>query len=315
MKAIVFTDGSPGHEKQSWGIIKALQNYIKVDVTELSIAKSQLLDNISAHFAYFCNFSPDVRSPVDKDCDLLIGTGSHTHLPILNAKKRCGAKAVICMAPMKFIRNRFDLCCIPYHDRVLPADNIFQTIGPPTIASSVTEKDPLRALVLVGGEDHRSHYWESKRIVADIESLIRGGENLQWTVSSSPRTPEDTELLLEELASGLDNAQFLSFTKTEPGWVEARYNENETVWISADSISMVYEALSAGCKVGILPVQWKSKRNKFQSSIEVLQKERRVVSLKQYQENETRWTELDPLNEADRCAKEILKRWWPTRLP
>ena len=112
---------------------------------------------------------------------------------------------------------------------------------------------------------------------------------------------------------GLDT-DFFRADSTPPGWIEERYHESSIAWITADSVSMVYEALSAGCKVGILPVKWKHEDNKFQRSLSILSGRKMIVYLDD-------WLAGHPLpkveasfNEARRCANEILNRWWPERI-
>ncbi len=98
------------------------------------------------------------------------------------------------------------------------------------------------------------------------------------------------------------------------GWVEKQYSLNKSVWVTGDSISMVYEALSAGCSVGIIPVDWNREANKFRYSLDYLVRSKRVITLEQYLDGEQFCKESPPLNEADRCAREIVKRWWPENL-
>jgi mitochondrial fission protein ELM1 len=313
LRVTLFSDGRPGHEKQSLGILEALQNYCAVEVERVAIAPGSLLVDIIDHLGYL--FRRGRRPSPGGRQDLLIGTGSRTHLPMLSLKRKNSARAVTCMSPMVLLRNDFDLCFVPLHDRIRDAENIFRTIGPPNIATPFSAPDQSRGLILVGGEDERSHIWEDKRIVADISQLMQDNMAVDWTISSSPRTPEATEELLKELVLGRTGVRFIPFSETGPGWVEEQYCRNGQVWITGDSISMVYEALSAGCRVGVLEVCWKRHNNKFSRSLEYLIAEQRLVTFSQYREGRARWAEHAPLNEADRCAREILRRWWPKNLP
>jgi uncharacterized protein len=75
-------------------------------------------------------------------------------------------------------------------------------------------------------------------------------------------------------------------------------------------MSMVYEALSAGCHVGILPVVWKRKNNKFSRSEMYLLEHGLVVSFQDWREGTAQWKLHEPLNEAGRCAEEIMRKWF-----
>jgi mitochondrial fission protein ELM1 len=314
LKTVFFRDGRPGHEKQSQGILRALNRYVGLDIHEVSLEANSRLNNLFAYIIYFSPFFSTSRY-LPKNPDILIGSGSGTHIPLLSCKKKYGGYALTCMSPSAVIRSRFDLCFVPVHDRLTPAENIVQTIGPPNIAENRNEHDSARSMILVGGVDEHSHRWDSENIIDSIRDLLRFSENQQWTVTSSPRTPDDTEALLALLADQHANIWYVPYGKTKPGWIERQYDVHRNVWVTGDSISMVYEALTAGCSVGIIPVQWKKQENKFLYSLRYLIENRRVITLNQYLQGAICQDKSSSLNEADRCAKEILKRWWPENLP
>ena len=313
LQVTLFSDGRPGHEKQSLGIIKALQAYVDVDVDKVEVSAGTIIDDLVSHLSYLLRIDKTSSKDSSQEADLFVGTGSRTHLPMLSAGRKGSAKIVTCMTPASYLRAKFDLCCIPHHDRVKPADNIFFTVGPPNMAQSSTAHDPNRCLILVGGRDENSHIWDEQKLISDLEALIGKAEQVSWLISSSPRTPESTELLISQQLDALPRISFVPFSETGPGWVEKMYGTHGSVWITADSVSMVYEALSAGCEVGILPVVWRKKNNKFQRSLDYLLDESRIVTLSQYLKGGG-WHPHKPLNEADRCAREILRRWWPKNI-
>jgi mitochondrial fission protein ELM1 len=314
LKLIIFTDGRPGHEKQSRGIVQALENYVSLEISEIDVLHNSVISDGLSYINYFLGRATSLC--VADDTDLVIGTGSRTHIPLLSCKRKCRARAVVSMTPNLPLRKHFDLCLVPFHDQVEPASNIFETIGPPGVASHESKHDSKKGLILIGGIDHRSHYWNQAEIIEYINELISLSRETSWIISSSPRTPEKTEEKLEEFAAGKDHVDFYSFSTTPNGWIERQYNENKIVWITGDSISMVYEALSAGCRVGILPVKWKTKKSKFQFSERYLVDQKRVITYSDWHKKTVDWSESEdqPLNEADRCAREILGRWWPKNL-
>ena len=129
-----------------------------------------------------------------------------------------------------------------------------------------------------------------------------------------PRTPEETDRLICSLVREQPDICYIPFLRTEPGWIEQQYSSNKTVWVTGDSMSMVYEALTAGCRVGIIPVNWKKMDNKFLYSLNYLIDSNRIITLNQYLDGTSFYHEAGLLNESERCAKEILKRWWPENL-
>lgn len=312
LKIIAFYDGRPGHEKQTKGILQELQKLIDLELTEVRINRKNLLGDIRDLGDLF--FSRKKLPVKDySDADLLIGTGTHTHVPMLKVKKITGARAVTCMTPASYLLRFFDLCFVPYHDGVAARANIIQTIGPPNCAVMSGAKDPARGLILIGGIDGKSHLWNSAAIEEYVRIIAGREPAIRWTVGSSPRTPKETVECVNTVADEIDNVVFCRFEDTGSGWIEEHYAKSLKVWVTADSMSMVYEALSAGCRVGLLPVSWTTGKSKFKRSEEYLIKNGLVVSFSAWLSGEGEWLENKTLNEAKHCAEEIVKKWLPKK--
>jgi uncharacterized protein len=310
-----FIDGRPGHEKQTRGVLAAMAAETPVDVTFHTVKPGSFFRGFLDWARYFGRYLFPVKTIVkSKSIDLIIGTGSHTHVPMLALKKMSGAKVVTCMSPsFPFIRL-MDLCFVPEHDEKEPAENIFATIGPPNTSESKGWHCPEKGLILVGGIDEKSHRWSTSRVLDQIHTILKKDTGTTWTLSSSPRTPEETHLALERLAGENKKILFFRPESTPPGWIEKQYDKSGSVWVTADSISMVFEALTAGCRVGILPVEWKGKDNKFNRSADFLISNGWVTSFEKWKINMEITAPEANLDEAARCAREILNRWWPNRL-
>ena len=321
LSVVAYFDGRPGHEKQTRGILHALSAMTPVEVVSLkvSMAPSAYVKNWAAYFFSF--FLPWRSEGNDPPSNLIIGTGSHTHIPMLLAKKSRSCRyvqqqrLVTCMTPDVLLRNKFDLCFVPVHDEPVPENNIFLTVGPPNTLKYEGKHQDDRGLILVGGVDDKSHIWKSEEVVANIRTVINRNPALHWTMSSSPRTPENTCQSLESIAASMGNVSFYRATETPPGWIEEQYALNRNVWVTADSISMVYEALTAGCSVGVLPVEWIRSDNKFNKSLNFLANKKMIIAFDAWQQGAPMPDRKDELlNESKRCAEEILRRWWPERL-
>jgi uncharacterized protein len=309
MRVAVFLDGSPGHEKQTQGIIKALDLLCPLDKKEIKVKRQTLIQDIWSWIRYFLVLDSFSSQYIDT-YDLLIGTGSHTHIPMLAYKRHCDALTCTCMAPPWILRRKFDLCFIPQHDGITERTNVVTTVGPPNCSEAKGNHDHSKGLILLGGTDIKSHHWNSTDVADYVLELIKNETEKEWTISSSPRTPQETVSLIEKIALQFYNVRFFKYEDTESGWVEKQYDRNKTVWVTADSMSMVYEALSAGCSVGILPVIWKNKDNKFKRSEDFLLEQGLVISFAAWKDGSRRWKEHLPLNEAGRCADEIVKIWY-----
>lgn len=308
---IAVLDGRPGHEKQTLGITQALQELARVRVTQVTIAKQSFLATIFQTLSLFFSRLSWGKIPEIAKADLLIGTGSNTHVPMLLAKKHWDLPVVTCMTPSGHLLNRFDLCFIPEHDTLRRAANIIHTVGSPNMSHDVAIHKEDHGLILLGGIDKKSHHWDGGKIVAMVESLIQRDKRIQWVLSSSPRTPHETVKLSKRLEEQYANVRFYNYLDTPSGWVERQYDQSSKVWVSSDSISMIYEALTAGCKVGLLPLTWKKKNCKFRRNEEMLIKKGLVSVFSDSNPLTADKSEAPKINEAQRCARIILEKWWP----
>jgi mitochondrial fission protein ELM1 len=313
MNITILLEGRAGHEKQSMAIVRELQLLTEVDVQQITLPGRTILGRIAEFFSILFG-SGQAYMRLACDTDIFLGTGSRTHLALIGFGKRYRKPIVTCMAPEPFLRSSFDLCCVPRHDGLASAENIFFTDGPPVLGGPERLRDPVKGLILVGGIDERSHKWQDEEIVKSINKIVSDRQDISWSVSSSPRTPLATVTMLQTLATSRDNMTFYHFKETARGWVEEQYAQSTFAWVTADSVSMVYESVTAGCRVGVLPVKWNNPNNKFQRSLDYLS-ERRLIIISTGEDGKS----LDAcdggsFNEARRCAMEILNRFFPGKL-
>lgn len=313
LRIVALLDGRPGHEKQTMGIIQALQARGPVQIFRINVRSFSLIDSVMQTYRLFLTRSGLSHPQISKG-DLLIGTGSRTHLPMLLYKKKYGIPAVTCMTPPVYLRNRFDLCFVPEHDELSEDGNIMLTAGAPNCSVNKRKHRDDCGLILVGGVDTKSHHWDSLQVVEMVEKVVKKEFQKSWTVSSSPRTPKDAVEMITKLAGKYSNIHFFDYRDTPPGWIEEQYDKNSLVWVTADSISMVYEAITAGCSVGIFPMQWLRENGKFKRNENVLLEKRLVTPFTTWEEGNMIQVENLELNEAQRCADRILQKWWPKNL-
>jgi len=321
LSIIAYFDGRLGHEKQTLGILRALADITLTEVMQkrVSVSPASFCKNWASYLLSSLRQTESGEFP--NSVDLIIGTGTHTHIPMLLEKKsrhklsEAQVHVVTCMTPDQQLFNKFDLCCVPIHDDPPSRDNVIVTLGPPNTVVFGTMHQHNRGLILVGGVDKKSHVWNTQEVVSQVQTIIGRQKDRQWTISSSPRTPEDTCKKLEDMAASMQQVTFFRSADTPAGWVEEEYARNGIVWVTADSVSMVYEALTAGCSVGILPVDWLHPDNKFNKSLGILAEKNMIVGFHDWLVAEKMPTaQQEPLNESKRCALEIVNRWWPERL-
>lgn len=308
-----FWDTRAGHIKQTRGIISSLKSMTNIHVKDIKVDNYSLKYSIANWIRFFSLPSIFFQSSKNLKADLIIGTGTHTHLPMLLLQRKIGGKVITCMTPEWPLKNWMDLCFIPEHDEPGKNQNVFPTFGPPNTAQNENRHIADHGLIVIGGEDKKTHKWDNKNIIFQIKEILITENKIKWVISTSPRTPKNLFPIIKSLIDINSNTKFIPFEETRKGWIEQMYSKSRYTWVTEDSVSMVYEALSAGCCVGVLPIQWKKKKNKFIQGIELLVRQNKIITFNMWKE--TREFPMNSqLNEAERCAKEILKRWWPDRL-
>lgn len=246
-----IVDGKPGHESQTAGLVQALGDMAQVDVYDLPVS-----GRLTALSQWLCGrFSAGKDLPAP---DLILGAGHGTHLSVLAAKRRFGGRAVILMQPSLPLRL-FDLCLIPEHDDPADLPNVVQTYGVLNTIRPAANASLVRGLVLIGGPSTH-HGWDTEGIVAQVVACAQANRDVEWVLTTSRRTPDLSEAAL--LALDEPNLKVVPFAQTERGWVAERLQECGLAWVSEDSVSMVYEALSSGARVGLLQVPAKGKSSR-----------------------------------------------------
>ena len=107
-----------------------------------------------------------------------------------------------------------------------------------------------RGLVLLGGPS-KHHGWDGAVLAPMIARVIAARPELEWVVADSRRTP-DGFLRGLALPAGV-RATKVPHQETAPGWLAGELARAGVVWATADSVSMVHEAVTAGAATGVLP--------------------------------------------------------------
>lgn len=292
-----LTDGKPGHEKQTLGLSSALGRIGTTQTHSLPAPAGGLRSILSFVQGRF-HAGGGLPSP-----DLIIGAGHATHLPMLAAKRAHGGRTVVLMKPSLPL-SLFDLCLIPEHDAPPDRVNVIPTIGALNNLTDGKNHDASRGLFLVGGPS--PHFrWDSETIRDQIMRVAAESPGTRWVLSTSRRTPPG---FLDGLraASGIE---CFPVEETGPGWLEAQLNRADRVWSTPDSVSMVYEALSAGCHVclfDLAPVPG----SRVARGVGKLVAEAYVETFDARLASAGSLPMHAALDEAGRCAGLIMKRWF-----
>ena len=290
-----FTDGKAGHENQTRGLLAALARRQPVDARWIRVPTyASVLSSLMTR-----RFLPGVGLPPP---DLLIGAGHRTHLPLLAARRAHGGRTIVLMRP-SLPRAWFDLCVIPEHDATSGA-NVLSTRG----ALNPVEpgkKDARAGLILIGGPS-RHHGWSENDILSQVESIVVSEKNVQWTLTTSRRTPSATTTRLRALT--FKNLTVVPVNETGPGWLPERLTNAAQVWVTEDSVSMVYEALTANAATGLLHVPAK-RASRIARGIATLTGDGLVTCFANWQGGKKLEAPAAPFNEATRVAAWIGEKW------
>lgn len=289
----IISDGKPGHLNQSLGLAEALQRLLP----ELDIEVRPALSK-GALLAAVCRGN---QQPAPA---LIIAAGHRTHLSALALKRATGAPAVVMMKPSLPL-GWFDLCLIPQHDQPAARDNVIVTEGALNRMRPLTEAVPAqRGMMLIGGPS--KHFgWDEAAVLEQIRAIAAGSGN--WLLTTSRRTPPGFVPRLRAL--DLPGLEIVPVEETGPGWLAEHLPKAAQCWVTGDSVSMVFEALTAGCAVGILELPQQAD-NRITRGLQLLIADKRVTPFSVWRQQQRLTKPDEPFDEASRCAELIRQRFF-----
>jgi len=287
---LIVNDGKAGHLNQSLGLAEAL-----VELRSgLGIEKIKPLSRFRAMLVFAFGLRPYAgRRP-----ELIIGAGHGTHLTLLALKRYWRTPVVVMMKPSAPLRL-FDLSLIPEHDHPPERSNVITTSGALNRVRPA-RKRPGTGMVLIGGPSKNSD-WDEGRLLKQVETLVRRNPG-DWLLTTSRRTPSSTTEALRKITG----VEVVPSDLTPEGWLPEKLASAEQCWVTEDSVSMIYEALSAGCSVGVFEVPWRTE-GRLRRGIKKL-KERGVLTSFDHWSGKPLPPPQHEFNEAQRCAQIITER-------
>lgn len=235
-------DDKIGHIRQSEGLAFALQKQLG---KEISI---ETLPAFSV-WTYIQSFGQCTQKI---ECNsIVIGAGHRTHFGLLYYKWKYRAKSIVIMKP-SMPKIWFDYCIVPKHDGLPEQGNVLVTEGAMNALSLMAAHKEEQVLILIGGPSNNCQ-WQNERIYQQLlEMLPSENENKIIKLSTSRRTPQD---FIENCPDLIRNrVELIDFISVDASWLPEQLLKSQTVWCTADSVSMIYEALSAGCDVKTIAV-------------------------------------------------------------
>lgn len=304
LQLCLLTDDKPGHKSQLQGLLQGFQNLVAVDEQWLSVSGG---------------FGATVKQLRQLPSNsLLVGAGRKTWRFLVWAKYRFGLQTVVLMRPRLWPLRCFDYIVPPRHDGLTNTNNIIVTEGALNPIQPAQELNEHKGLVLIGGPSQ--HYgWDNEKIAQQIKTVVGNNSECVWHITNSRRTPEGLLQIIQQF--GLANIEVYPCQKTPNDFVRKSLNQAGKVWVSEDSMSMVFESLSAGGQVGLLQVPRK-KVGRVTQCIDDLIQSKKVVTLSSPKDKALPVSEnvdadsikhsstvtSKPLQEANRVAEILLSR-------
>jgi mitochondrial fission protein ELM1 len=246
-----LTDGKAGHVAQARGLFAALERQgITLNITEIAVANvsgiALALRWITQHrLGKLPSSLTQYTAP-----DLIVAAGQATHWPLILLRRLYPqARSLLLMRP-SLPRQWFDLLMVPEHDEPKTDARLLVTRGVINPLINEHRHQPDRHLILLGGPSKR-HGWYQTGLIEQLQGLKQHLVRKNVWLSTSRRTP--TGLLgTADFVDATVDMQVCPVDQTPTGWVFEQMHLADTVWVTEDSVSMVYEALTAGCRVGVL---------------------------------------------------------------
>ncbi len=291
-------DDKPGHLNQMRGLTNALADLLPLEVHALRVPSRRRC--FAALWSKKFPLGKDLPAPA-----LILGAGHATHLAVLAARRAHGGQAIVLMKP-SLPTALFDLCIVPEHDQVADATNIITTRGVLNVVRPTEQHDQHSGLLLIGGPS-TAHDWSNEQMLEQITTIVTSTPSMQWKLTNSRRTPST---FLPQLAErGHQNLCLTPHQETTPAWVPNELAQAAQVWVSEDSVSMVYESLTSGAAVGVLQVPSK-RRGRVAAGMESLIQNGWATRFGDWQPGKRLAQSPTQLDEARRCAELVCQRFF-----
>jgi len=311
LNLLIVSDGKPGHLNQSLGLQAAL---------ERSLSKQLACScSIQPPLSFFQNLGLGLgNKPADwpEQADIVIGAGHASHLTILAASKCYGAKSVVLMKP-SLPRKLFDFCVLPQHDGLEEKGNTLLSQGALNPVYYQGQKKRHRMILLGGPSKHFE--WLEEDLLGQLKDILSEAvpdKAEPWMILTSRRTPESFKVALQNLLlsdaeeKGVATAAFKLIHPDDvpSGWLAEQLPMASLCWVSPDSVSMVYEALTAEAQVALFNMPVKLPVSRVARGVQELSEQARVDTYLAWIERGKGALKAhkEAFNQADKIARKLL---------
>lgn len=307
MNICIITDGKKGHYSQAGGLAEAIverARQLKPDIEHQIQALN--VEKLSRWKRLRFKGNADTATHVD----LVICAGHGSHLAAISLSRHRKCPCMVCMRP-SLPRWFFTLELVPEHDlkkKDYKNKKIFATKG---VLNKVKVQNPetkkRNILFLIGGES-REYKWDSEQLLNQISHIARYSSS-PIVLTTSRRTDPD---FVREVSKVCPNIHVVPYEETDDSWYQNNLDAAKEIWVTRDSVSMVYESITAGAPTGLLEMEprafIKGKVSRVTRGMEKLIAEGQAYSFTQWAQKQ-QMSKPTPLDESNRAADYIVEHY------
>jgi len=275
------------------GLAEAIQRLHCAEVTLEQVSPLSRMQNLGLllGFSKLQSLCPQAIA-----ADYIIAAGHRCHLSLLALSQASGAKSVLMMKP-SWPLSWFGFCIIPEHDGLQGSSRVLLTKGAVNRIVYRGESKSLKLILLGGPSKHFK--WDEELVLSQLEQITQTEAGLEWQLITSRRTPAAFVLRLQQRFAGL---RLVQPDDVDSNWLANQLPLASHCWVSQDSMSMIYECLTAQAELGLikLPLAASNKPNKVSLGVQQL------VAAGVIADGIKPATQSCILQEAERCAGLIL---------
>jgi mitochondrial fission protein ELM1 len=274
---LILSDGRKGHLNQSIAFVKIMQfTYTIVEVkfkNNFFKVLSYIFDALTIYTKKLFDKSSDnlIDNNTSMTYEMVIGTGSSTYYATKVLAKEMQVCSVVMMLP-KGYRLDFDLIFTQKHDEAPVQNNIIEI--PANFSYSQPQniyKPSKKSIAIVIGGDNKIFKMSVANLKKQLDFIKAYYSEYEIAISTSPRTSDEVEKLIASYHFEYE----VIFSKDPINPIPDFLEQCDTVFITADSTSMISEAVSYGkSNIVILLLEENNiedKDNKFIHFISALQ--------------------------------------------
>lgn len=264
MEALLISDGRPGHYHLAEGILAAAQRLRPIEVREIKVRRPRwltpgLLWRLSASGlspAVILGYAYGIDASALPKAELIVSAGGDTLAANVAAARLLRAPNIFYGSLRRYDPHAFALVLTSYarnavkpnHAMTLKPNRLDPDVLGTCPARTAPGKPPATAGLLIGGDAGTVHFsaddW--KRLLQFLDASFKAS-GTRWIVSNSPRSPASLsdELVRLSQNGGGPIESFIDVRSAGPGTLHGLFARSEAILCTADSSSMLSEAVWA----------------------------------------------------------------------